>query len=333
MLTLLLVVALVSTGTSRSEQLRPAGDPHSGHPAAGVAAAGGFFDPVSGVRFITIRGGSYQMGDNFNEGDLDEQPAHEVTVSDFSLAVTPVTKGEFRNFVAATGYKTDAEKEDGCYLEHDGAWSHVPATSWRNPGFRQNDKHPVVCVSWNDATAYAGWLSRPRGRHYRLPTEAEWEYAARSGGKKERFAGFSEPEKLGRYANFCDRNCTAEWRSADQNDGFRNTAPVGSYLPNGLGLHDMTGNVIQWVADYYDVRYYRDSATGKKSLLEKYFGANARIQKATFNPKGPASGLYRALKGSSWNAAPLDSRVSQRLRNKPEYRRSYVGFRLAASAP
>jgi len=272
------------------------------------------------------------MGDIFNEGDQDEQPTHEVTLSDFVLAVTPVTRGEFRHFVEATGYQTEAEKGDGCYVEHNDAWSHDPAASWRNPGFKQNDKHPVVCVSWNDASAYAGWLSRASGRQYRLPTEAEWEYAARSGGRKERFAGFSDPALLGRYANFCDRNCPAEWHSAGQDDRFRYTAPVGSYLPNGLGLQDMTGNVIQWVADYYDVHYYRDSAPEKKRVLGGLFGSGAQGKKAALNPKGPAVGNYRALKGSSWNAAPLDSRASQRLRNKPEYRRSYVGFRLAASA-
>lgn len=330
LLILLVAATLALPGVASSQQTRP--DPSRGATPAAGTGPGGFVDPVSGARFIAIRGGSFPMGDIFNEGDQDEQPTHEVTLSDFALAVTPVTRGEFRHFVEATGYQTEAEKGDGCYVEKNDAWSHDPAASWRNPGFKQNDRHPVVCVSWNDASAYTGWLSRASVRQYRLPTEAEWEYAARSGGRKERFAGFSDPAKLGRYANFCDRNCTAEWRSAEQDDRFRYTAPVGSYLPNGLGLQDMTGNVIQWVADYYDVHYYRDSAPEKKGVLGGLFGSGAQGKNTALNPKGPAVGTYRALKGSSWNAAPLDSRASQRLRNKPEYRRSYVGFRLAASA-
>jgi formylglycine-generating enzyme required for sulfatase activity len=187
----------------------------------------------------------------------------------------------------------------------------------------------VVCVSWNDATAFGQWLTQKSGHGYRLPTEAEWEYAARSGGRQERFSGFSDPAVFFKYGNFCDINCSAEWRSTEQNDGFKYTSPVGSFHPNGLGLYDMAGNVWQWVSDYYGERYYREST--RKWPLDGMYGGDLRRERAHINPQGPADGRYRVLRGGSWNSAPIDARVAQRLRNKPEFRRSYIGFRLAAS--
>ncbi|BCS53616.1 formylglycine-generating enzyme family protein [Geobacter sp. SVR] len=286
-------------------------------------------DALVGMRFVTIKGGTFTMGDAFREGDRDETPTHEVQVDDFALAAVPVTKGQFRLFVNETGYRTDAEKGNGCYVEKGDIWNYDPAATWRSPGFIQDDSHPVVCVSWNDAVAFAEWLSRKSGRRYRLPTEAEWEYAARSGGKQERFAGFSDPTDFHRYGNFCDRTCSAEWRNTVQDDAFKYTSPVGHYLPNGLGLYDMAGNVCQWVADLYGERYYREST--RKLPLDGLYGGDLRRERARVNPQGPAEGRYRVLRGGSWNSAAIDARSAQRLRNKPEFRRSYIGFRLALS--
>lgn len=288
-----------------------------------------FRDPVTGMGFVVIKGGCFQMGNAFDEGDQDEKPVHEVCVSDFAIGQYDVTKGEFRKFTDSTGYRTDAEKGNGCYVYNGSVWVYGEGTSWRDPGFHQEDDHPAVCISWNDAVAFANWLSAKAGRRYRLPTEAEWEYAARSGGKRERFAGFSDPAELDRYANFCDANCVSDWKDKEQNDGFRYTSPVGSFRPNGLGLYDMTGNVWQWVADLYGERYYREST--RKSLLTDWYDGEARREKARNNPSGPGNGMYRVLRGGGWNSAAIDSRAAQRLRNNPEFRRSYIGVRLAAS--
>jgi formylglycine-generating enzyme len=299
-------------------------------PPAAVEKFDGLIDPVSGMKFVMIKGGRFIMGDTFNEGDSDETPAHEVQVADFALGVFAVTKGQFRRFITSTGYRTDAEKDDtGCYVEKGDVWNYDPATSWRNSGFYQDDSHPVVCVSWNDATAFAEWLTKKSGRRYRLPTEAEWEYAARSGGRNERFAGFSDPLQFYRYGNFCDKNCSAEWRTVDQNDTFKYTSPVGSLLPNGLGVYDMIGNVWQWVSDYYGEHYYREST--RKWPLDSLYGGELRRERAHTNPQGAAEGRYRTLRGGSWNSAPIDARAAQRLRNMPAFRRSYIGFRLVTS--
>jgi len=286
-------------------------------------------DPFLGMKFVVVKGGRFEMGDTFNEGEKDEAPVHEVVVGDFALGKYDVTRGEFRKFVDATGYRTEAEKGGGCYVEKAGVWNYDSTANWRNPGFLQDNSHPVVCVSWNDSVAFADWLSQKSGRRYRLPTEAEWEYAARSGGKRERFAGFTDPVQFSRYSNFCDKNCSSEWRAIGQDDGYRFTSPVGTYQPNGLGLYDLTGNVWQWLSDYYGERYYREST--RKWPLDGLYGGNERREKAYKAPKGPSEGRYRVLRGGSWNSALFDARVAQRLRNKAEFRRSYIGFRLATS--
>ena len=250
------------------------------------------------------------MGNTFGwgEGATNEGPFHEVCVDDFSIGKYTVTVGDFKKFVKDTGYRTEAELGGGCY-----DWSgRINASlDWRNPGFSQDDRHPVVCVSWNDSVAFAEWLSGKTGRKYRLPSEAEWEYTARSGGKHERYAGFSDESQLYRYANFCDKNCLFSYLSQD--DGYKFTAPVGRYTANGLGLHDMTGNVFQWINDWYGKAYYRESPKD--------------------NPRGPDSGQYRVLRGGSWLHTPLYIRASYRLWGAPDTRFYDIGFRLVTSAP
>lgn len=280
--------------------------------ATGVAALGaGITDPTLGMRFIKIKGGCYRMGDTFGGGNRDEKPDHEVCVDDFALAQYDVTVGDFRSFVLATGYKTEAEKEGGCAFWSGENLEYDRHRNWRNPGFSQDERHPVVCVSWDDATAFTAWLGKTSGMHYRLPTEAEWEYAARSGGKGERFAGFSDERDLHLYANYCDSNCDLPWKSANQNDHYRATSPVGSYRPNGLGLYDMSGNVWQWLSDYYEHDYYRESV---------------RV-----NPKGPATGEKHVLRGGSWTSKSHYLQAANRFRSLPLYRFYDTGFRLAIS--
>jgi formylglycine-generating enzyme required for sulfatase activity len=112
------------------------------------------------MKFVVIKGGRFKMGDAFNEGDKDETPVHEVAIAGFAMGKYAVTRGEFKKFIAATNYRTDAEKGNGCYIQAGMIWDYDSEASWRNPGFMQDDNHPVVCVSWNDATAFAGWVSK-----------------------------------------------------------------------------------------------------------------------------------------------------------------------------
>jgi len=277
-----------------------------------TTAGAAFADSITGMEFVFVKGGCYQMGDTFGDGDADEKPVHEVCVNDFYMGKHEVTVGQFRKFVDDTNYRTEAEKGDGCYVWTGSQWDRQRDKNWRNPGFSQRDNHPVVCVSWNDAQKYVGWLAGKTGKKLRLPTEAQWEYAARSGGKQEKYAGFSAESQIYRYGNFCDSNCDDIWKMASQDDGYKYTAPVGSYLPNGLGLYDMTGNVWEWCSDWYG---------------EKYYGESSRN-----NPAGPSSGSYRVLRGGSWNFIPRNVRAAYRDRFNPENRFSFLGFRVSFPA-
>ena len=184
----------------------------------------------------------------------------------FYLGTYHVTRGQFRQFVADTGYKTDAEKG-----EKPGAWGWDPDKkefgfnekySWRNAGFEQTDEHPVVNVSWNDAVAFCKWLSQKEGKTYRLPTEAEWEYACRAGTTTRYYSG-DDPETLAKVGNVADAAAKAkfpDWKyTIKANDGYVFTAPVGKFKPNAFGLYDMHGNAWQWCADWYGADYYAKS--------------------------------------------------------------------------
>ncbi len=260
------------------------------------------------IQVVPVKGGCYQMGDSQGSEHEYVKPVHKVCVDDFSMGKNAVTVGDFKRFVNDTGYRTEAEKGSGCYGWTGVTWKKKRSMSWRNAGFAQDDRHPVVCVSWNDAEAFAQWLSEKTGKTYRLPTEAEWEYAARSGGKNEQYAGFSDVARLHVFADFCDKNCVFDHKTPGQDDGYPYTAPVGGYKPNGLGLYDMTGNVWQWLHDWYGETYYAESPKD--------------------NPKGPASGQYRALRGGSWLYEPLNLRATHRFFSNPSMPSNDVGFRL-----
>ena len=180
-------------------------------------------EPVTGMRFVFVGGGTFQMGDTDGDGFEDERPLHAVRLDGFYLGKYEVTQRQ---------------------------WKALMET---NPSaFGSGDSYPVENVSWNDAQEFITRLNQKSGRNkYRLPTEAEWEYAARSGGKEEKYAGFSAENEIFQYGNFCDLNCELDWKEMGQNDRYKNTAPVGSFAPNGLGLYDMTGNVWEWVSDIY----------------------------------------------------------------------------------
>ncbi|MEI2780108.1 MAG: SUMF1/EgtB/PvdO family nonheme iron enzyme [Candidatus Competibacter sp.] len=282
--------------------------------------------PPAGPAMVRIKGGCFQMGRPAGEmghpdlvGFLDDERQHQVCVKDFELGQNEVTVGEFRRFVDASGYQTDAERNaggnKGCYAPT-GEWKfgYRAEASWKNPSFQQGDTHPVVCVSWNDAVAYAEWLSQQTGQHYRLPTEAEWEYAARAGTTTARYWG-DDPNQACRYANVYDQ--TSErvnhfgWEAHVCDDRWAQTSPVGSFQPNAWKLHDMLGNVLEWSCSVYD---------------QEYGGAET---KCTDKDTTGA----RAGRGGSWYHETDWVRSASRYRHgyTPSDRFYFLGFRLAKS--
>ena len=197
-------------------------------------------------------------GDDLLKADYfkDEHPEHRVRITkSFYLGTYHVTRGQFRQFVADTSYKTDAEKG-----AKPGAWGLNPDKkrfeftekySWRDAGFEQTDEYPVVNVSWNDAVAFCKWLSGKEGKAYRLPTEAEWEYSCRAGTTTRYYSG-DDPETLAKVGNVADATFKAKFPNRKYaikaSDGYVFTAPVGKFKPNAFGLYDMHGNVLQWCA-------------------------------------------------------------------------------------
>ncbi len=244
---------------------------------------------------VLIRGGCFKAGDVFGDGYGNEKPVHEVCVDDFYIGMYEVTVGEFKQFIDETGYRTEAETGNGIYYWiGDKALKDINR-SWYNPGFDQTDNHPVVGVSWNDVLRYTDWLSKKSSMNFRLPTEIEWEYAARSEGKTEKWSGASSETKLEKYA----------WYEANSE---LKTNTVGQKKPNGLGIYDMSGNVWEWCSDWYERDYYENSPRN--------------------NPKGPPSGSDRVVRGGSYGSIPKNMRAANRASNAPDYRDCYKGFRL-----
>ncbi|OHB82971.1 MAG: hypothetical protein A2V98_07465 [Planctomycetes bacterium RBG_16_64_12] len=218
-----------------------------------------------GMKMVLIPAGRFLMGSRESAEELakafsawhakpeyfeTEYPAHRVRITKpFYLGAHEVTVGQFRKFVEDSAYKTDAEKDGK------GGWGFNPSTgkveqkpecTWRNAGFEQTDEHPVVNVSWNDAVAFCEWLSRKEGKTYRLPTEAEWEYACRAGTTTRYYHG-DDPEGLATVGNVADTTAKAKfpkWTwTIQKSDGYVFTAPVGRFRANAFGLSDMHGNV------------------------------------------------------------------------------------------
>lgn len=253
-----------------------------------------------------------------SEVSTDEQPQHSVTFEKpFALGQYPVTRGEFAAFVQETRHDPK-----GCFLlmPNDDV-PYVVLTqgpSWRNPGFAQTDRDPVVCVSFDDAKRYAEWLSRKTGRPYRLPTEAEWEYAARAGTTTPRYWSGDNAQAC-RFANVLDQ-AAAKAFNMDKDakdafypcdDGHIYTAPSGSFPANAFGLYDMLGNVWQWTADCYTNNYNDAPADGSRS-------------------EEPAEECdTRILRGGSW-ATPIEKvRSAYRHGDRPDKGTIFTGFRVA----
>ena len=236
----------------------------------------------------------------------DEIPSHRVFLDAFYIDKYEVTNARFQQFVQATGYRTQAEREGGGKIRTGAqTWVQVSDANWRSPRGQGSsiaglEAHPVVQVSWHDAKAYCTWAGK------RLPTEAEWEKAAR--GTDGRLYPWGN-QTDGTRVNFCDRNCPFEWRDASVDDGSPSTAPVGSYETgkSPYGVYDMAGNVWEWVADWYEATYYRRSP--------------AR------NPQGPTSGTQVVLRGGSWLYTAPDFRTTERAGVPPDRRNENIGLR------
>jgi formylglycine-generating enzyme required for sulfatase activity len=285
----------------------------------------------TGIELVRIEPGTFTMGARFGGWD-NERPTHEVEITrPFYMGKHEVTVGQFKRFVAETGYKTVAE-----YPENEGSgfdpqrqtvvtlWTfnlsfHNPGFredkkfNWRNPGFTQTDDHPVVLVSWEDAQAFCEWLSRVEGKHYRLPTEAEWEYACRAGTTTRYWWGDDEEGAEGK-ANIADQSLVGKFPEVNWmrawNDGFPFTAPVGSFAPNPWGLRDISGNAAEWCADWF----------------APYTAVKQR------DPTGPPTGTARIVRGGFWNGGPDVLRSSDRAYLPPKSSVCFVGFRVAADA-
>ena len=280
-----------------------------------------------GMKLKLIPAGEFQMGsgksaeeiarlfDSKAEYHKDEHPQHRVRITKpFYMGVHEVTVGQFHEFVRAEGYKTESERDgEGGY-----GWNKAegkfegrdPKYNWRNTGFSQDDSHPVVNVTWNDAVAFCKWLSGKEGKQYRLPTEAEWEYACRAGTTTMYYCG-DDPEGLARVGNVADgtaRRQFSEWTTISADDGHVFTAPVGQFRANDFGLYDMHGNVYEWCQDWYGEQYYAISPSA--------------------DPKGASSGSSRVLRGGSWNYVAGYCRSANRDRLTAGNRSIDDGFRL-----
>lgn len=278
---------------------------------------------------VAVPQGKFWMGDHWDEGyPLDgEDPLHQVELEGFLISSTAVTNEQFAAFVRETGYQTTAE-QDGMsavfYAAFQGRpsdisnqvagvpwWLAVQGANWRHPDGPASElegrhDHPVVHISWEDASAYCEWAGT------RLPTEAEWEYAARGGLHGKRFAWGNDLHLNDQW------NCNI-WQGQfphenTAEDGYLTTAPVKTYRPNGYGLWQMAGNVWEWCQDWFAADYY-----SSESLVTE--------------PQGPGSGTHRVLRGGSYlchSSYCNRYRVAARSKNTPDSTSGNIGFRVVS---
>ena len=260
---------------------------------------------------VVVPAGSFMMGSpSSEEGRWDsEGPQHRVTISEpFAVGKYEVTRGEFARFVDATGHSTG----NACWTYEHGKWERRSGRGWRNSGYRQDERHPAVCVSWDDAKAYARSLSRRTGERYRLLSEAEWEYAARAGTSTSRYWGDQESAQCA-HANGADetaREQYANWTVAPCRDGAVHSARVGSFGENRFELSDMLGNVWELVEDCRHEDYAGAPTDGRAWVS----GGDCDL---------------RVLRGGSWNNLPRVLRSAIRDGVSTEDRLSLIGFRIA----
>jgi formylglycine-generating enzyme required for sulfatase activity len=250
--------------------------------------------------------GRFKQGAGFDTPAAPfERPPHMVLVA-YSLAMSTneITVGEFGEFIAATH-----REATGCNT-YDGHWEYRQDASWQAPGFAQGSTHPVTCVSWDDATAYAKWLADKSGHAYRLPSASEWEYAARAGAESAQPWGGTAATACAE-ANVADQSAEERypgWNVFPCSDRYVNTAPVGSFKANAFGLNDLLGNVFEWVEDCWH---------------DDYLGAPVDGSAREY-----ADCREREMRGGSWFSSPQYVSASYRNRFQHDYRSSSIGFRL-----
>ena len=229
---------------------------------------------------IYVKGGKFLMGSNY--GDSDEKPVHSVTVSSYYIGKYEITVAQYQAYCSATGRSLPKLPSDEWYEEH----YNTKKWTWKS-------RHPIVNVTWNDARLYCKWLSTKTGKSYRLPREAEWEYAARGGSvaKATKYSGSNNINKVSWY---------------DETTYERGTRPIGTLAPNELGIYDMSGNVWEWCYDRYG-RYSSASQT---------------------NPKGVTRGPFRVIRGGSWYYTDDMCTVTVRDGPYPHYTNYNYGFRV-----
>lgn len=286
---------------------------------AGAQAPGTIFrDCAACPEMVVVAAGRFTMGAAPGEEERERltapfaghaAPQVELAVPSLSLGRFEVTRGEFAAFVAETGYWVAA----GCFVfDRKGEFVRDETRDWRDPGFEQTDRHPVVCVGWADAAAYAAWLARKTGKPYRLPGEGEWEYAARAGTRAARPWG-DDPAGACAHANVWDRAAASAGRAPMTPhrcaDGFVHTAPVGSLSANAFGLHDMIGNVEEWTADCWIASLAGMPANGSART-----GGNC---------------ARRVVRGGAWSNPADVVRSAVRGRSPADQRVAYRGFRVA----
>ncbi len=284
-LSLLVVLVGCTSQSSVDSKLDDGATDSEAKPASLTAADQKIIDQLL-ADFVTIAPGSFSMGDIRGTGADDELPVHQVAVSAFAINRYEVTFEQYDIFSKMTG----AEQ---------------PKDRWGR------GRRPVMDVTWVDAMDFIEWLSSVTGEDFRLPTEAEWEYAARAGSDDD-FTYGNNDQQLCEFANIADKTTTIGWRNQDCSDGFRTTAPVGSLKPNAFGLYDMQGNVWEWLDDCWAKDYRKAPAN---SL-----------------PMGNDNCSKRAQRGGSWFYGSEESRLSYRAYGNELDKSVTLGFRLVRKA-
>ena len=244
-----------------------------------------------GMNMIRISGGPFLMGSEGGRGGEDESPVHQVTLSPFLISETEVTLAQWKKFCD----------------ESDTYWDRWDAVRTYSP----KEDYPICFVSWEDAKEFCEWLSEKEGRTYRLPTEAEWEYAAK-GGLKGRLFPWGDHKPDGSQCNFADRLEMEKekdvWADPNVTDGYAYCAPSKAYPPNGYGLYNMAGNIWEWCSDWYCKTYYKESPAK--------------------DPQGPSSGRLKVIRGGAWCFHSDALRVSNRYGVDPKLQTGFTGFRV-----
>ena len=325
---LLASIAMAQPQGGGTKTTAPAGTARAAAAAAAAATAsaattGVIRDCPACPEMVVVPAGTFTLGTSASATEVDlergEAPPQPVTIARaFALGRYEVSVAEFRAFVDATQYAATGD----CRVASGGGWIRLPDHGWQDPGFAgpPAENEPVVCTSWDDAKAYADWLAKTTGQHYRLPSETEWEYAARGGTTTPRYFGDRDSDEATLlsvacdYANVYDASAVLELGFQEPNarcsDGHTYDAPVGSIKPNAFDLYDMIGNAREWVQDCYTATYTGRPLDGR--AWEWAGGCE-----------------LRGVRGGSWASRPSAARAAARGGELQNLRQSDLGFRVA----